>query len=149
LVKFTRYLDQVGQGTYACTMTKQVNLYEAKTHLSQLVDAAARGEEIVIAKNGKPMAKLLSAASESKPAKRVGGQWAKLMTPEELTYHRSEQFGRDWKEWDKEIERDFHRGMEEDWKGYERKWVNTSSTRTPSSPSKKIRPSSGRRPAKR
>ena len=37
---------------------KQVNLYEAKTHLSTLVDEAAAGEEIVIAKNGKPLAKL-------------------------------------------------------------------------------------------
>jgi prevent-host-death family protein len=39
---------------------KQVNLYEAKTGLSALVEEAAAGEEIVIAKNGKPKAKLLS-----------------------------------------------------------------------------------------
>ena len=36
------------------------NLYEAKTQLSALVDAAAAGAEIVIAKNGKPMAKLVA-----------------------------------------------------------------------------------------
>lgn len=36
----------------------QVNLYEAKTRLSALVERAARGEEILIAKAGKPMAKL-------------------------------------------------------------------------------------------
>jgi prevent-host-death family protein len=36
----------------------QVNLYEAKTQLSSLVERAAKGEEIVIAKAGKPMAKL-------------------------------------------------------------------------------------------
>ena len=35
------------------------NLYEAKRHLSSLVERAAEGEEIVIAKNGKPMAKLV------------------------------------------------------------------------------------------
>lgn len=35
-----------------------INLYEAKTHLSKLVDRAAAGEEIVIAKNGKALAKL-------------------------------------------------------------------------------------------
>jgi prevent-host-death family protein len=35
-----------------------VNLYEAKTQLSSLVERAAKGEEIVIAKAGKPMAKL-------------------------------------------------------------------------------------------
>ena len=36
-----------------------VNLYEAKTRLSGLVDDAAAGAEIIIAKNGKPMAKLV------------------------------------------------------------------------------------------
>jgi len=38
----------------------QVNLYEAKTQLSSLVERAARGEEIVIAKAGKPMVKLVA-----------------------------------------------------------------------------------------
>jgi prevent-host-death family protein len=36
-----------------------LNLYEAKTRLSALVDQAAAGAEIVIAKNGKPRAKLV------------------------------------------------------------------------------------------
>lgn len=36
----------------------QVSLYDAKTHLSSLVDRAAGGEEVIIAKNGVPMAKL-------------------------------------------------------------------------------------------
>lgn len=40
-------------------MAKSVNLYEAKTHLSDLVERAAGGEEIVIAKAGKPMARLV------------------------------------------------------------------------------------------
>ena len=39
---------------------KQVNLYEAKTGLSALVEEAAAGEEIIIAKNGKARAKLVS-----------------------------------------------------------------------------------------
>lgn len=38
---------------------KTVNLYEAKTHLSQLVERAAAGEEIVIAKAGRPLARLV------------------------------------------------------------------------------------------
>ena len=38
----------------------QVNLYEAKTQLSSLVERAAKGEEIVIAKAGKPMARLVA-----------------------------------------------------------------------------------------
>ena len=39
-------------------MARTVNLYEAKTHLSALVDAAERGEEIIIAKNGVAKARL-------------------------------------------------------------------------------------------
>jgi antitoxin (DNA-binding transcriptional repressor) of toxin-antitoxin stability system len=35
-----------------------VNIYEAKTHLSRLVDQAAAGEEIIIARGGKPVARL-------------------------------------------------------------------------------------------
>jgi prevent-host-death family protein len=42
----------------------QVNLYEAKTQLSSLVERAAKGEEIVIAKAGKPMARLVPVAVE-------------------------------------------------------------------------------------
>ena len=39
--------------------TLQLNLYDAKTQLSALVDQAAAGAEIIIAKGGKPMAKLV------------------------------------------------------------------------------------------
>lgn len=40
-------------------MTKTLNLYDAKTNLSALVEEAAAGEEIVIAKNDKPRARLV------------------------------------------------------------------------------------------
>jgi prevent-host-death family protein len=43
----------------SCGMTDTVNLYDAKTNLSKLVDRAAAGEEIIIAKAGKPKAKLV------------------------------------------------------------------------------------------
>lgn len=43
-------------------MTRFVSLYDAKTHLSGLVDRAAAGEEIVIAKNGVPQARLVPIA---------------------------------------------------------------------------------------
>lgn len=39
-------------------MGTQVNMHQAKTHLSRLVERAGRGEEIVIAKAGKPVARL-------------------------------------------------------------------------------------------
>ena len=51
-------------------MSKQVNLYEAKTQLSRLVEEAARGEEIVIAKNGKPIARLVALAQPKRLKKR-------------------------------------------------------------------------------
>ena len=40
-------------------MSVSINLYDAKTHLSQLVDRAAAGEEIIIAKAGHPLARLV------------------------------------------------------------------------------------------
>jgi len=50
-------------------MTETVSLYDAKTHLSQLVDRAAEGEEIMISKNGKPLARLMPLASRG--ARRI------------------------------------------------------------------------------
>jgi prevent-host-death family protein len=47
-------------------MGKVFNLYEAKNQLSSLVDRAASGEEIVIAKHGQPMAKLVPAVPDRK-----------------------------------------------------------------------------------
>jgi prevent-host-death family protein len=44
-------------------VTRQVNIHEAKTHLSRLVDAAAAGDEIVIARAGKPVARLVALPS--------------------------------------------------------------------------------------
>lgn len=48
-----------------------VNIHEAKTHLSRLVARAAGGEEIVIAKAGVPMAKLVAYRPEG-PVRRFG-----------------------------------------------------------------------------
>ncbi len=44
-----------------------VNLYVAKTHLSSLVERAAAGEEIVIAKNGVARARLVPVAAHAAP----------------------------------------------------------------------------------
>jgi prevent-host-death family protein len=43
-------------------VSAQVNIYEAKTQLSKLVERAAAGEEIVIARGGRPMARLVPLA---------------------------------------------------------------------------------------
>ena len=50
-----------------------MNVYEAKTHLSQLLDRAAAGEEIVIARAGRPVARLVALADSS--ARRMPGGW--------------------------------------------------------------------------
>ncbi|MBI2321762.1 MAG: type II toxin-antitoxin system Phd/YefM family antitoxin [Chloroflexi bacterium] len=49
----------------------RVNIHEAKTHLSRLVERAERGEEIVIARAGKPVARLVAYAADQSP--RVPG----------------------------------------------------------------------------
>jgi prevent-host-death family protein len=54
-----------------------VNIYEAKTRLSALVERAAAGEEIVIAKNGRPVARLVPLARRTtpRPLGRFKGQF--------------------------------------------------------------------------
>lgn len=110
-------------------MSKLVNLYEAKTTLSQLVEDAAKGEDIVIAKNGKPMARLTAAAAA--PKKRALGQWEHLTDPNDK--RTDEEWWRDWKAMDAEIERDFENGINVDWGQRDKSWPDTSSTRTSSS----------------
>ena len=41
-------------------MTTQINIHEAKTHLSRLLEAVERGEEVVIARAGQPIATLVA-----------------------------------------------------------------------------------------
>ena len=50
----------------------KVNLYEAKSQLSSLVERASRGEVIIIAKNGKPMACLVPLPRVSKRKRQLG-----------------------------------------------------------------------------
>ena len=55
------------------TMTKIVKLYDAKTHLSSLVDRAAAGEEFIIAKGSEPMARLIPLTKRN--TRRAPGGW--------------------------------------------------------------------------
>lgn len=52
-------------------MAQTVNIHEAKTHLSRLLERVRLGEEIVIAKAGKPVARLV--AIQDRPARRIPG----------------------------------------------------------------------------
>lgn len=45
-------------------VTETVNVHEAKTHFSQLLERVRRGEEIIVAKAGKPVARLVPVAPE-------------------------------------------------------------------------------------
>jgi prevent-host-death family protein len=51
----------------------QVNVHEAKTHLSRLLERVERGEEIVIARAGKPIARLVGV----EPVKKTRGMYGK------------------------------------------------------------------------
>ena len=59
------------------------NLYEAKTSLSRLVDRAANGEEIILAKGGKPLAKLVPFHQLPKP-RQPGGWEGKVRISEDF-----------------------------------------------------------------
>ena len=54
-------------------MTETVNVHEAKTHFSRLLDKAHAGEEIILSKAGKPYARLMPLAVE--PAQRQPGRY--------------------------------------------------------------------------
>ena len=54
---------------------KTVNVHEAKTHLSRLLESVAEGEEIIIARAGKPVAKLVPLKSKRR---RPGGLKGKI-----------------------------------------------------------------------
>jgi prevent-host-death family protein len=55
-------------------MPESVNIDEARAHLSQLLDRAAAGEEIVIARAGRPIARLIPLA-DSPSRRRSPGAW--------------------------------------------------------------------------
>ncbi len=51
---------------------KQVNIHHAKTHLSELIADVERGEEVVIARAGKPVVRLVKEAAERKALREPG-----------------------------------------------------------------------------
>jgi prevent-host-death family protein len=59
---------------------KTVNMHQAKTHLSRLVEEAAAGEEIVIARAGKPLVRLVAVAASQGP-RRLGALAGKVFEP--------------------------------------------------------------------
>jgi prevent-host-death family protein len=62
-------------------VSKPVNIHEAKTHLSRLVEQAAAGKEIIIAKAGKPIARLVPLELPVR-AKKLGLLKGKIKVPD-------------------------------------------------------------------
>ena len=73
-------------GTGELKGLKIVNIHEAKTHLSRLVEEAAKGESFVIAKAGKPMVKVirLDEGEPDKPKRRLGFMEGQFEVPEDF-----------------------------------------------------------------
>ncbi len=64
---------------------RTVNIHEAKTQLSRLVERAAKGESFVIAKAGKPMVKVMPlSAPEAGSMKRLGFLAGQIAVPEDF-----------------------------------------------------------------
>jgi prevent-host-death family protein len=64
---------------------KTVNLHEAKTHLSRLVDLAEKGEPFIIAKAGRPVVRVCAIAAEApNPANRFGFLAGQIQVPDDF-----------------------------------------------------------------
>jgi len=67
-----------------------VNIHEAKTHLSRLVALVARGESFVIAKAGKPLARVIPINAKDSPEDRLGFMKGETRVPKDF-----DEMGRD------------------------------------------------------
>lgn len=73
--------------------TQQVNVYEAKAQLSKLMDLAERGENVVIARAGTPIVRLVKWEAEGE---RTPGLWAGQVRMSDDFDELSSQDERDW-----------------------------------------------------
>ena len=64
-------------------MTKVLNIHEAKTHLSRIVEEVAAGKEVIIAKAGKPMARLSPVTAHVKK-KKLGLLKGRIKVPDDF-----------------------------------------------------------------
>jgi prevent-host-death family protein len=66
-------------------MMETVNIHEAKTHLSRLMEKVAKGESFIIAKAGKPIGKLVPLDETETPKKRrIGFMKGEIVVPEDF-----------------------------------------------------------------
>jgi prevent-host-death family protein len=62
---------------------RTVNIHEAKTHLSRLIEAAAKGEPFIIAKAGKPLVKVVPVDAPTAP-RRLGFMRGAFTVPDDF-----------------------------------------------------------------
>jgi prevent-host-death family protein len=62
---------------------RTVNIHDAKTHLSRLVEAAAKGEPFIIAKAGKPLVKVIAIDAPAAP-RRLGFMRGAFTVPDDF-----------------------------------------------------------------
>lgn len=75
-------------------MTVQVNVYEAKSQLSALLNRVAAGEEVIIARHGRPVARLVGVAD--RPPRRTPGGWRSRVWIADDFEELEEQTLQDW-----------------------------------------------------
>src|SRR5438067_4665435 len=75
-------------------MAKRVNIHEAKTHLSRLVERVENGEDVVICRNGKPAAKL--SAIRKRPRAKFGFAKGTVHYTDETFAPMSEEELKEW-----------------------------------------------------
>ena len=63
----------------------EVNIHEAKIHLSRLLERAAMGEEVIIATAGKPLAKQVPISSE-RPRLKLGSAKGEFVVPDDFNH---------------------------------------------------------------
>lgn len=63
---------------------RTVNMHEAKTHLSRLVEAAANGEPFIIARAGRPVVKVVALETPASGARRTGFLAGQISVPQDF-----------------------------------------------------------------
>jgi prevent-host-death family protein len=62
----------------------QYNIHEAKTHFSRLIDSVERGAEVLIARDGRPVARLVPVLAAVDGARRIGAMRGRLKLSEDF-----------------------------------------------------------------
>jgi prevent-host-death family protein len=73
---------------------KKINIHQAKTHLSRLVEEASKGESFIIAKAGKPIVKVTALNAPSGKVRRLGFMAGQISVPDDFDQMGEEEIER-------------------------------------------------------